>query len=74
MIKRENPRIPGGRAANPMGARAMVLSGGEQAVHGINSPASSGGVVSHGCICIYNSDIMDLYGCVSVGTKAVVVP
>jgi lipoprotein-anchoring transpeptidase ErfK/SrfK len=79
MIKRENPRIPNvipsGSSANPMGAAAMTLSGGgEYAIHGTNSPGSIGGFVSHGCIRMYNSDIMDLYDRVSLGTKVVVLP
>ena len=79
MIKRENPRIPNvipsGSSANPMGAAAMTLSGGgEYAIHGTNSPGSIGGFGSHGCIRMYNSDIMDLYDRVSLGTKVVVLP
>jgi lipoprotein-anchoring transpeptidase ErfK/SrfK len=79
MIKRENPRIPNvipsGSSANPMGAAAMTLSGGgEYAIHGTNSPGSIGGFVSHGCIRMYNGDIMDLYDRVSLGTKVVVLP
>lgn len=79
MIKRENPRvpavIPSGSSANPMGAAAMTLSGGGQyAIHGTNSPGSIGGFVSHGCIRMYNSDILDLYGRVGLGTKVVVLP
>ena len=79
MIKRENPRIPNvipsGSAANPMGAAAMTLSGGGQyAIHGTNSPGSIGGYVSHGCIRMYNSDILDLYARVGLGTKVVVLP
>jgi lipoprotein-anchoring transpeptidase ErfK/SrfK len=79
MIKRENPRvpavIPSGSSANPMGAAAMTLSGGGQyAIHGTNNPGSIGGFVSHGCIRMYNSDIMDLYGRVGLGTKVVVLP
>ncbi|MDR3423391.1 MAG: L,D-transpeptidase [Xanthobacteraceae bacterium] len=79
MIKRENPRIPNvipsGSSANPMGAAAMTLSGGgEYAIHGTNNPASIGRFVSHGCIRMYNSDIMDLYERVSLGTKVVVLP
>jgi lipoprotein-anchoring transpeptidase ErfK/SrfK len=79
MIKRENPRIPNvipaGSSANPMGAAAMTLSGGGQyAIHGTNSPGSIGGFVSHGCIRMYNSDIMDLYARVGLGTKVVVLP
>ncbi len=79
MIKRESPRvpavIPSGSSANPMGAAAMTLSGGGQyAIHGTNNPGSIGGFVSHGCIRMYNSDILDLYGRVGLGTKVVVLP
>ena len=67
------PAIPGGSPSNPMGAAALTLSGGGQyAIHGTNNPGSIGGFVSHGCIRMYNQDIMDLYARVSVGTKVVV--
>ena len=67
--------IPSGSSANPMGAAAMTLSGGGQyAIHGTNNPGSIGGFVSHGCIRMYNSDILDLYGRVGYGTKVVVLP
>jgi lipoprotein-anchoring transpeptidase ErfK/SrfK len=77
MIKRENPRvpnvIPSGSPANPMGEAAMTLSGGGQyAIHGTNNPRSIGRFVSHGCIRMYNRDIMDLYNRVSLGTPVVV--
>ena len=65
--------IPGGSPRNPMGAAAMTLSGGgEYAIHGTNNPGSIGGFVSHGCIRMYNQDIMDLYERVSFGTRVVV--
>jgi lipoprotein-anchoring transpeptidase ErfK/SrfK len=65
--------IPGGSSGNPMGAAAMTLSGGgEYAIHGTNNPGSIGGFVSHGCIRMYNQDIMDLYERVSFGTSVVV--
>jgi lipoprotein-anchoring transpeptidase ErfK/SrfK len=65
--------IPGGSAHNPMGVAAMTLSGGGQyAIHGTNNPASVGHFVSHGCIRMYNNDVMDLYQRVSYGTKVVV--
>jgi len=71
---RRLPRVvPGGSAANPMGAAAMTLSGGGQyAIHGTNAPGSVGHFVSHGCIRMYNSDIMDLYERASFGTRVVV--
>jgi lipoprotein-anchoring transpeptidase ErfK/SrfK len=79
MIRHENPRIPNviasGSSANPMGAAAMTLSGGGQyAIHGTNNPGSIGGFVSHGCIRMYNTDILDLYGRVSLGTRVIVLP
>jgi lipoprotein-anchoring transpeptidase ErfK/SrfK len=64
--------IPGGSPHNPMGAAAMTLSGGEYAIHGTNAPNTIGGFVSHGCIRMYNADIMDLYSRVGVGTRVVV--
>ena len=65
--------IPGGSPHNPMGAAAMTLSGGGQyAIHGTNAPGSVGHFVSHGCIRMYNSDIMDLYHRASCGTRVVV--
>ncbi|MEJ2378127.1 MAG: L,D-transpeptidase [Pseudolabrys sp.] len=65
--------IPGGSRRNPMGVAAMTLSGGGQyAIHGTNNPASVGHFVSHGCIRMYNKDVMDLYPRVSYGTRVVV--
>jgi lipoprotein-anchoring transpeptidase ErfK/SrfK len=65
--------VPGGSPSNPMGAAAMTLSGGgEYAIHGTNNPGSVGGFVSHGCIRMYNADIMDLYQRSSFGTPVVV--
>ena len=37
-----------------------------------NAPGTIGGFVSHGCIRMYNADIMDLYSRVGVGTRVVV--
>jgi lipoprotein-anchoring transpeptidase ErfK/SrfK len=64
--------IPGGVPSNPMGAAAMVLTGGEYAIHGTNRPGSVGGFVSYGCIRMLNPDISDLYERVSIGTTVVV--
>jgi lipoprotein-anchoring transpeptidase ErfK/SrfK len=79
MIRRENPRIPdviaSGSPGNPMGAAALTLSGGGQyAIHGTNNPQSVGRFVSHGCIRMYNRDVLDLYDRVSFGTPVVVLP
>jgi len=75
-IRRDYRSLPsvvqGGSSHNPMGAAAMTLSGGEYAIHGTNAPGTIGGFVSHGCIRMYNEDIMDLYSRVRVGTRVVV--
>jgi len=75
-IKRDRPDLPdlirGGTAANPMGAAALTLSGGDYAIHGTNSPSSIGGFVSYGCIRMHNHDVTDLYSRVNVGTPVIV--
>ncbi len=75
-IARARPKMArvheGGSPSNPMGAAALTLSGGEYAIHGTNDPSSIGGFVSYGCIRMYNQDITDLYGRVSVGTPVLV--
>ena len=78
MIRRENPRlpvvIPGGAPNNPMGEAALTLRGGEYAIHGTNRPSSIGGFVSHGCIRMFNEDILALFRLVKVGTPVIVEP
>lgn len=76
-IKRDNPNlpdvIPGGSPRNPMGARALTLSGGGQyAIHGTNRPDSIGTFASYGCIRMLNEDIVDLFDRVAVGTPVIV--
>jgi lipoprotein-anchoring transpeptidase ErfK/SrfK len=76
-IKAEQPGIPdvipAGSPANPMGAAAMTLNGGEYAIHGTNNPKSIGQFASYGCIRMHNRDILELYSRVEVGTPVVVV-
>jgi lipoprotein-anchoring transpeptidase ErfK/SrfK len=76
IVKRENPAIadyfPGGAPNNPMGAAAMTLDGGDYAIHGTNRPSSVGRFVSHGCIRMYNADVLDLYRRVRIGTPVLV--
>ena len=75
-IRAENPKlpplIPGGSPHNPMGVAAMTLQGLDYAIHGTNQPSSIGHFVSHGCIRMFNEDVTDLIGRVSVGTPVVV--
>ena len=75
-VRADNPKlpnvIPGGSSHNPMGPRAMTLSGGQYAIHGTNRPSSIGHTASYGCIRMYNQDIVDLFERVNVGTLVVV--
>ncbi|MCC2113722.1 MAG: L,D-transpeptidase [Hyphomicrobiales bacterium] len=78
IVKRDIPSlpdlIPGGAPNNPMGKRALTLAGDEYAIHGTNRPKSVGRFASYGCIRMYNSDIIDLFDRVRVGTPVIVVP
>ena len=66
------PVIPGGSPRNPMGAAVLGLDRGNYAIHGTNDPGSVGGFVSHGCIRMYNEDILDLYARARIGTEVIV--
>jgi lipoprotein-anchoring transpeptidase ErfK/SrfK len=76
MIQRQPylPRFVAGGATNPLGARAMYLSGSVYRIHGTNAPSTIGEQVSSGCIRMVNEDVMDLYSRIHVGTKVVVLP
>jgi lipoprotein-anchoring transpeptidase ErfK/SrfK len=68
------PRFMAGGPGNPLGARAMYLSGSVYRIHGTNKPSSIGTHVSSGCIRMLNEDVIDLYGRTQIGTKVVVLP
>jgi lipoprotein-anchoring transpeptidase ErfK/SrfK len=68
------PRWVGGGPGNPLGARAMYLGNTDYRIHGTNDPTTIGKHVSSGCIRLANSDVMDLYSRVGVGTKVIVLP
>jgi len=76
-VKHDIPSLPdvieGGSPHNPMGERALTLTGDAYAIHGTNRPGSIGRFASYGCIRMFNADIIDLYERVRVGTKVVVV-
>ncbi len=55
---------PGG----PFGVRWLGLSKKGYGIHGTNNPASIGKYVSHGCIRMYNKDVIELYNLVPIGT------
>jgi lipoprotein-anchoring transpeptidase ErfK/SrfK len=65
------PHMEGG-PNNPLGARAMYISGTMFRIHGTNNAASIGGAVSSGCIRMMNADVIDLYERVAVGSRVYV--
>ncbi len=76
MIERQPylPRFMAGGPGNPLGARAMYLSGSVYRIHGTNAPDTIGKRVSSGCIRLTNEDVSDLYERVTVGAKVIVLP
>jgi lipoprotein-anchoring transpeptidase ErfK/SrfK len=76
MIQRQPylPRWMAGGPGNPLGARAMYLSGTLYRIHGTNAPSTIGQHVSSGCIRMLNEDVVDLYSRANVGAKVVVLP
>lgn len=61
---------PGG----PFGAYWMGLSRPHYGIHGNNDPASIGRDVSHGCIRMYNEDVVELAGIVPIQTRVTIRP
>ncbi|MCC3359406.1 L,D-transpeptidase [Bacillus sp. REN16] len=55
---------PGG----PFGVLWMGLSKPHYGIHGTNNPASIGKSVSHGCIRMFNHDVLELSSKVPIGT------
>src|ERR1700730_16722873 len=68
------PRFMAGGETNPLGARAFYLGNTVYRIHGTNQPSTIGTFVSSGCMRLTNEDVMDLYRCVRVGTRVVVLP
>jgi len=68
------PRFMAGGVTNPLGARAMYLSGSFYRIHGTNAPSTVGSRATAGCIRMVNDDVIDLYERVKVGAKVVVLP
>jgi len=78
MVAREKARghnIPlhmDGGINNPLGARALYLGGTLYRIHGTNAPQTIGHAMSSGCIRMLNSEVIDLYDRVRVGTTVIV--
>jgi lipoprotein-anchoring transpeptidase ErfK/SrfK len=74
MLKRR-PDLPlhmAGGIDNPLGARALYVSGTLYRIHGSNEPDTIGQAVSSGCIRMTNDDVIDLYKRAKVGAEVVV--
>lgn len=63
--KRPNP-------GGPFGVMWLGLSKPHYGIHGTNNSASIGQYVSHGCIRMYNQDVLQLAAMVPVGTPVVI--
>jgi lipoprotein-anchoring transpeptidase ErfK/SrfK len=74
MLKRR-PDLPlhmAGGIDNPLGARALYVSGTLYRIHGSNEPDTIGQAVSSGCIRMTNEDVEDLYDRAKVGAEVIV--
>jgi len=75
-MRRENPKLPGhvkgGDPRNPLGVRALYLGNTLYRIHGTDAPWTVGQNVTHGCIRLYNNDVIDLYNRARIGTKVIV--
>lgn len=62
---------PGG----PFGVRWLGLnaSPGSYGIHGTNNPSSIGKSISHGCIRMYNNDVIELNNIVTIGTPVTII-
>lgn len=69
----KDEHVPGGAWGNPLGVAWLGLGmpawwgGSPIGIHGTNAPGSIGLRVSHGCIRMYNGDVLALYRMVPVG-------
>jgi L,D-transpeptidase ErfK/SrfK len=61
---------PGG----PFGVLWLSLSTQGYGIHGTNDPSSIGKAVSHGCIRMYNRDVLQLADMVPNGTRVIIRP
>ncbi|MDQ7055335.1 MAG: L,D-transpeptidase family protein [Persephonella sp.] len=74
-IKEEDPSLPPvvpPGPDNPLGVRAMRLGNTEYLLHGTSKRFGIGMKVSHGCIRMYNRDVVRLFDVVKKGTKVII--
>jgi lipoprotein-anchoring transpeptidase ErfK/SrfK len=63
--------VSGGAANNPLKARWIGVAG-SVGIHGTGEPWTIGTQASHGCIRMTVSDVIDLFGRVSIGTPVLI--
>jgi lipoprotein-anchoring transpeptidase ErfK/SrfK len=70
--KPELPRVVEGGPGNPLGARALYLDSKISQITGTNQPQTIGELVRSGCVHLTNSEVIDLYDRVPIGTKVII--
>jgi lipoprotein-anchoring transpeptidase ErfK/SrfK len=66
------PRHMAGGIHNPLGVRAMYLSGALYRIHGSNEADTIGQAVSSDCVRMTNDDVVDLYDRAMIGATVIV--
>jgi lipoprotein-anchoring transpeptidase ErfK/SrfK len=51
----------------------LNIPGGNYGIHGTNNPSSIGKSISHGCIRMYNNDVLELSNLVPIGTTVKII-
>lgn len=70
---KDMPASIGPSADSPLGLRALNLDAANIRLHGTTNIRSVGTAASHGCLRMYNGDIIDLFDRVNVGTKVFII-
>jgi lipoprotein-anchoring transpeptidase ErfK/SrfK len=75
-MRKEEPHlpkfVPGGHPNNPLGIRALYIGDTLYRIHGTDAPWLIGEQVSHGCIRMFNRDVVDLYERAAIGSNVTV--
>jgi lipoprotein-anchoring transpeptidase ErfK/SrfK len=70
--KPDLPKMVRGGPGNPLGARSLDLGNAVCRINGTNQPQTIGHAVRSGCFRLLDSDMIDLYDRVPVGTKVII--
>jgi lipoprotein-anchoring transpeptidase ErfK/SrfK len=75
-VRKDKPHLPKTvppGLSNPLGVAVLILGNGTYGIHGTNNSTSIGKEASYGCIRMQNSDVLNLYAKVRVGTPVYVI-